>query len=500
MNCVQNTTLGCDERRNANQQMVPSTWNQGMQLTTSRTSPSQTSNALHINTCVVQLPVNILEPFYIYPEPRTWDRLHHAVIKHPTTNFTVILNIDNGPGITAWPTGKWTIGYIDTEGRKRDNASVREDIARNAGWSNSEIAIHGIYFNHTPTSDVDGARTYLKNFGTTVRHEEGFLEPKVVVHNPGMVPDANMTSYHADITVVFESEYRDLPNRKDVREKLKTLGGRREDYAHLVHSLSEKVSRGGIRKIVDGARRDVQWLYMTNQTGLGRYEGYSGSIAENPTLNFIVIINPNSGPGSPPWWPNADYVREIRKLNAYANVKTVGYIGTTYCQKPIEDVYAEISKYAEWSSDRRYPGLGVTGIFFDETPNLHTEAGQTYLESITQRVKETKGVLEDRMVIHNPGTAVDPRFAKPGPDVTTVAETDYTQFHSAEYQKWLATSPYERSRTSYMIHSAPVADVEEFVLAMRLRATYLFVTDLAECCYQRFGDSWKIFIAAMSSV
>jgi hypothetical protein len=101
-------------------------------------------------------------------------------------------------------------------------------------------------------------------------------------------------------------------------------------------------------------------------------------------------------------------------------------------------------------------------------------------------------------VIHNPGTAVDPRLAKPGPDVTTIAELDYAQFQTVGYRDWLATSPYGREQTSYMIHTAPMGNIAEFVLAMRQKAAFLFVTDLGECCYQSFGDGWKTFIAAMT--
>jgi hypothetical protein len=50
-----------------------------------------------------------------------------------------------------------------------------------------------------------------------------------------------------------------------------------------------------------------------------------------------------------------------------------------------------------------------------------------------------------------------------------------------------------------MIHAVPMGNITEFVWAMREKAAYIFVTDLAECCYQNFGDSWKTFIAAMSA-
>jgi hypothetical protein len=178
-----------------------------------------------------------------------------------------------------------TIGYIDTEGGKRSNVSVREDITTYADWNKSEIAIHGIYFDRTPLHDEDDGREYLRNISATVRHEDGFLEPKLVVHGAGAVPDVDMISDRADITVVFEGPYEDLPNRKGVGRGLSALDGTRQDYAYIVYSVPDSVSRGGIRKIVDVTRRDVEWLYVTDREGNDRYEGYSGRWEE-----FLSLI------------------------------------------------------------------------------------------------------------------------------------------------------------------------------------------------------------------
>jgi hypothetical protein len=153
---------------------------------------------------------------------------------------------------------------------------VREDITTYAGWNKSGIAIHGIYFDRTPLHDGDDGREYLKNISATVRHEEGFLEPKLVVHGAGAVPDVDMMSDHADITVVFEGRYEDLPDIENMSRDLKALDGTRQNYACIVHSVPNSVPRGGIRKIIDMTRRNVEWLYVTDQEGDTRYEGYSG--------------------------------------------------------------------------------------------------------------------------------------------------------------------------------------------------------------------------------
>ena len=122
------------------------------------------------------------------------------------------------------------------------------------------------------------------------------------------------------------------------------------------------------------------------------------SISTNPTLDFIIIVNPNSGPGAPPWWPNADYVREIPKLNAQPNVQTLGYVATTYCKRPISEVFDDVASYANWSSSLEFPGLRVDGIFFDETPNVYSDEAKRYLNDITKRVKENTGIMRDRLV------------------------------------------------------------------------------------------------------
>jgi hypothetical protein len=258
--------------------------------------------------------------------------------------------------------------------------------------------------------------------------------------------------------------------------------------------------------------------YVGNPTSVSLPSLISLSISTNPTLDFIIIVNPNNGPGTPPWWPNADYVREIPKLNALPNVQTLGYVATTYCKRPISEVFDDIASYASWSSNVEFPSLRVDGIFFDETPNVYSDEAKTYLNDITKRVKEHTGIMKDRLVssahsqisffrmmlislkvIHNPGSAPDSRFADPGPDVTTVFEESYANFQTAKHQQWLSTSPYERERTNYMVHAVPEEGIERFVYELRRHAKYLFVTDLKVEYYHSLGKSWDHFVAALGS-
>ncbi|KAA8622738.1 spherulin 4-like cell surface protein [Pyrenophora tritici-repentis] len=115
---------------------------------------------------ITPLPVNVLIPMYFKPELGSWDRLHDAAIRYPETTFTVVINPENGPGSTVWPTAEYIdaieslskyeniriLGYIDTDGGKRDNATIRQEIAVYVGWHNisKSLTLSGIYFDRTP--------------------------------------------------------------------------------------------------------------------------------------------------------------------------------------------------------------------------------------------------------------------------------------------------------------------------------------------------------------
>jgi hypothetical protein len=125
---------------------------------------------------------------------------------------------------------------------------------------------------------------------------------------------------------------------------------------------------------------------------------YTSRIAAYPNLEFLVIINPNSGPGAAPWWPNGDYIREIPRLNELPNVTTLGYVRATYCKRDLKDVLEDIQTYAE--RGRKDAGLRVDGIFVDETVNLYSKEAKGYLDVIDRKVEESIGVTGSRLVSH----------------------------------------------------------------------------------------------------
>ncbi|KAH7069091.1 Spherulation-specific family 4-domain-containing protein [Paraphoma chrysanthemicola] len=247
---------------------------------------------------IVPLPVGVFVPMYMDPLNGGWARMEDAILRHHEMPFIVIVNPDHGPTNATWPSATYvaavkrmnkysnvrTLGYIDTAQATVSNSSVRAQIATYAGWSNvtADLGLHGIFFDGTPWQDSkDGmARAYMRNVSATVRHTKGWTTEGegLVVHNPGRLPSKEMMAYKPDIVVAFEGAYAHLPSRERLHEQVADKKRGREDHAALVHSVPRNLGRGGLRRIIEKVRRDVQWLYLTELTE-DVYTGY-GSLLE----------------------------------------------------------------------------------------------------------------------------------------------------------------------------------------------------------------------------
>ncbi|KAK3671044.1 hypothetical protein LTR78_009005 [Recurvomyces mirabilis] len=125
------------------------------------------------------------------------------------------------------------------------------------------------------------------------------------------------------------------------------------------------------------------------------------AIVASPDLEFIIVLNPDSGPGKPgnPS-PDDNYAREVPKLNALANVCTLGYVRTDYCKRSFTTVCQDVAKYAGWSTHCSSSGLFVQGIFLDETPNEYGTTQASYLHRLGAYIKHAEGIQGRRLVGH----------------------------------------------------------------------------------------------------
>lgn len=113
------------------------------------------------------------------------------------------------------------------------------------------------------------------------------------------------------------------------------------------------------------------------------------SIHNYPYVQFLVIVNPDSGPGNNST-ADPNFASGLANLNAKSNVRTIGYVHTAWATRDSSVILHEISTYASWSNDTS-GNYGIHGIFFDETPNNYTAEGESYMNLVDNYVKSHSG-------------------------------------------------------------------------------------------------------------
>ena len=104
-----------------------------------------------------------------------------------------------------------------------------------------------------------------------------------------------------------------------------------------------------------------------------------------------MVVNPASGPGIG-FGPDANYTREIPRLNSYANVRTVGYVSTNWARRDVVLALEDVSIYSKWSENTTASGMGMHGIFLDETPTEYKDASAQYYETIASTIRSGTGL------------------------------------------------------------------------------------------------------------
>ncbi|KAK3503327.1 Spherulation-specific family 4-domain-containing protein [Neurospora crassa] len=81
------------------------------------------------------------------------------------------------------------------------------------------------------------------------------------------------------------------------------------------------------------------------------FRALTTALTKNPSLEFLVVINPGNGPGPDYPIPNADYRAALSKLSdttQYPNVKVIGYVHCSYGQREVEEVERDVKAYLGW--------------------------------------------------------------------------------------------------------------------------------------------------------
>ncbi|PYH89196.1 hypothetical protein BO71DRAFT_390124 [Aspergillus ellipticus CBS 707.79] len=177
-------------------------------------------------------------------------------------------------------------------------------------------------------------------------------------------------------------------------------------------------------------------------------------VSEFPDVEFTIIINPDSGPGSSSL-PDASFLSAVPALTSHSNVLAIGYVPTQKGTRAIADVEKDVKTYAGWPSASGNSSFAVHGIFFDEAPNAYSADLVSYYQQLATLVKDSTGLGPENYVVTNPGTVPDAAYLDI-PDSTVVFESPYDSFLSAiSAGTFNSISTTNHSSLASMVYSVP---------------------------------------------
>jgi len=229
-----------------------------------------------------------------------------------------------------------------------------------------------------------------------------------------------------------------------------------------------------------------------------------------PSQEFVVIVNPDNGPGSFPA-PDCNYLRDLLELSSLNNVTILGYIYCSYGDRALAEMETDIQVYRGWigqsvclpdprqpeaDSSKSTPGgsVRIDGIFVDEVP-FETEYID-YLTSISQVVKESLGGSDKgpSIVIYNPGIFVEPAFYGLA-DYIVVFENAASEWGSQYVRENLAQLTQDLRRRSVAIaHSQGCIEEQLQFREDVVSAGFAGHFSTAMPGYTRFCTNWEDYI------
>lgn len=180
------------------------------------------------------------------------------------------------------------------------------------------------------------------------------------------------------------------------------------------------------------------YLYPSNSS----WDTLTSSIAVNADLEFQIIVAPSLSNAL----PDSDYQVGLATLNSFPNVKTLGYVYTSWATRNISLVKADVNSYAAWA-DLAEVDIGVSGIFFDEAPSQFTDETSSYMKSITSLARTAIG--RRTHIAFNPGVPVSASFYDFA-DTINIFEDSWANFNltTLDVVDWDILS-----QSTYLIHS-----------------------------------------------
>ena len=142
-------------------------------------------------------------------------------------------------------------------------------------------------------------------------------------------------------------------------------------------------------------------LYLYPGDNGSAWNDVTSTIEAYPGVQWQIVINPNTGPGTTGYPSDQNIISGIAKLNSYSNVNTVGYVETLKGQKSISDVNAETDVYASWASYSD-ANIAIGGIYFDDVSSEQSSTMYSYYQTVAAHARSSIKSSAAH-VVFNPG-------------------------------------------------------------------------------------------------
>lgn len=173
----------------------------------------------------------------------------------------------------------------------------------------------------------------------------------------------------------------------------------------------------------------------------------------------IIIMNPNSGPGSS---VNSDYTTAV--ANVKANGFTVlGYVHTSYGARAAADVKADVNLYQSF--------YDIDGIFYDES-----STGSSDLSYYTDIADYVHAIDTDYTVMLNFGVTPDEGYMDIA-DIAMTFEQTFT-YYNESYVAPSYVEDYAATKFAHLVHATSATDWEQALAwSFERNAGYIYITD-----------------------
>ncbi|MCA9240397.1 MAG: hypothetical protein KDA37_09365 [Planctomycetales bacterium] len=204
---------------------------------------------------------------------------------------------------------------------------------------------------------------------------------------------------------------------------------------------------------------------------------------------ITAIMNPGSGPGN-----NVDslYTSAVGSFRS-AGGRVIGYVSSSYANRPLQAVLDDIDKYAAW--------YDIDGIFVDEMTNNNVTANLDFYQAVYDHIKSIDPQWE---VMGNPGTTtLEAYLTRPAADRLMVWENFGASYPSHTPSAWNAG--YDSSRFVNLLHQLAPTDLvtmRQYVdtaVARNVGGVY-FTDDILPNPWDRLPVFWDELVAKVAQV